>query len=180
MRRINASGNEGEGKPMKERGQSLVEFAISLLILLYLLVGAVEFGVLFFQYVQLRDAAQEAALYGSSNIPMQVANPNTVPAAVLTEIEDRARSASGSPVDLSNTSTVDVSIYINDTFVWKNYAAQGSTTSACENNGIRVVVAYKHRIFMPFLAQILGKDPGDPTIPLSATVTDTILTPVCS
>ncbi len=53
----------------RERGQSLVELGISILILLYLLAGAAEFGVLFFQFVQLRDAAQEGALYGSMNPP---------------------------------------------------------------------------------------------------------------
>ena len=40
-----------------QRGQSLVELGVSLVVLLYLLSGAAEFGVLFFQYVQLRDAA---------------------------------------------------------------------------------------------------------------------------
>ncbi|MGZ9165968.1 MAG: TadE/TadG family type IV pilus assembly protein, partial [Anaerolineales bacterium] len=50
-----------------ERGQSLVELAFSILILIYLLAGAVEFGMAFFQFVQLRDAAQEGALYGSIN-----------------------------------------------------------------------------------------------------------------
>ena len=55
-------------KPIKsERGQSLVELAISIVILIYLLAGAVEFGLAFFQFVQLRDAAQEGALYGSMN-----------------------------------------------------------------------------------------------------------------
>ena len=48
-----------------ERGQSLVELAISLTVLLYLLSGAVEFGIVFFKYIQLRDAAQEGALYAS-------------------------------------------------------------------------------------------------------------------
>lgn len=48
-----------------EKGQSLVELAVSFVILLFLLAGAVEFGLAFFQYVQLRDAAQEGALYGS-------------------------------------------------------------------------------------------------------------------
>ena len=51
-----------------ERGQSLVEFAISLVIILWLLAGAVEFGIALFQYIQLRDAAQEGALYGSINL----------------------------------------------------------------------------------------------------------------
>ena len=52
-------------KLKSERGQSLVEISISLVIILYLLSGAVEFGIAFFQFIQLRDAAQEGALYGS-------------------------------------------------------------------------------------------------------------------
>src|SRR5688572_21348238 len=92
-------------KPTKsERGQSLVELGISMLILLYLLAGAVEFGILFFQYVQLRDAAQEGALYGSSSIP-STGLPDT-----WEQIENRARAASASPIDLSDTTLVDVSI----------------------------------------------------------------------
>src|SRR5215210_5613042 len=124
----------------KERGQSLVELGVSLLILMYLLSGAVEFGVLFFQYVQLRDAAQEGALYGSTSIPGSTSGPPT--ADTWTKIEQRARAASGSPVDLADVTKVDVSISIVDkatgtsTLVWKNYAAQGTTSSACENNGI--------------------------------------------
>jgi Flp pilus assembly protein TadG len=176
MRRDNVSGNEGEGKPMKERGQSLVEFAISLLILLLLLVGAAEFGVLFFQYVQLRDAAQEAALYGSSNLGSK--SPND---ATWQKVEDRARNASYSPVNLMDP-TVKVSIFVEGTKVWEDRTRIASTNVACESSGIQVVVAYKHRIFMPFLAQILGKagETPYPNIPLSATVTDTILTPLCT
>jgi Flp pilus assembly protein TadG len=48
-------------KKISERGQSLVEFSISLVIILWLLAGAVEFGIALFQYIQLRDAAQEGA-----------------------------------------------------------------------------------------------------------------------
>jgi hypothetical protein len=75
-------------KRISERGQSLVELGVSLLILLYLLSGAAEFGILFFQYVQLRDAAQEGALYGSMN-PANIA-----------EITNRVRFSSESPLDL--------------------------------------------------------------------------------
>jgi len=154
-------------KPIKrERGQSLVELGISLLILIYLLAGAVEFGVLFFQFVQLRDAAQEGALYGSTS-------PTS-----YSSIELRARSASNSPVDLTDATKVDVSVFVDNILVWKNGAVQGSTTFACENHGIRVTVDFKHQIFMPFMAPLLGRS-ADPTIPLSASVTDTILTPPC-
>ena len=135
-----------------ERGQSLVELAISLVILLTLLAGAVEFGMAFFQYVQLRDAAQEGALYGSLN-----PTDNT-------GIIARIRDSSASPIDLSNSAVVpdsDIAITLSG--------------SACEGNGLKVEISYDHQIFMPFVPQILGTK----TISLKASVTDTILSPVC-
>ena len=147
-----------------ERGQSLVELAISLLILLFLLSGAVEFGIIFFQYVQLRDAAQEGALYGSMN-------PSNT-----SEITNRIKYSSGSPIKLDtaiDSGDVTVAISIDSTpSTNANYA-----TVDCEGHGLKVIVSYKHKIFMPFMAQLLGRT-ADPTIPLSAEVTDTILTPV--
>ncbi len=136
-------------KIKSERGQSLVELALSILILVYLLAGAVEFGLAFFQFVQLRDAAQEGALYGSMK-------PND-----LAGVEARVRAASTSPIDLSDTSLVTVTPTI--------------IGSACEGDGIEVRVSYNHKIFMPFIPQFIGSS----TIPLTATVTDTILSPFC-
>lgn len=162
-------------KRKSERGQSLVELGISLLILLWLLAGAAEFGVLLFQYVQLRDAAQEGALFGSMN-PTELSWGN---------IEARARAASASPIKLSDPTQVTVSIYMLSktatptdlgTLVWENGGAKvASTALDCEGNGVRVTVSYTHDIFMPFMPQILGRTDFD----LSASVVDTILTPVC-
>lgn len=131
-----------------ERGQSLVELAISIVILVYLLAGAVEFGLAFFQFVQLRDAAQEGALYGSMN-------PSD-----STNIELRVRNASTSPINLLDTSKVTVTRTI--------------IGAECEGNGIEIKVAFNHRVFMPFMSQFIGNE-----IPLVATVTDTILSPIC-
>jgi hypothetical protein len=136
----------------RERGQSLVELAFSLLILLYLLSGAAQFALAFFQYVQLRDAAQEGAIYGSMN-PSDTAG-----------IESRIRGASSSPIDLSND---DVATGVTVTISYPDGAD-------CEGNGIQVVVSYDHPVFMPFMSRIIG-----PTVPLDATVTGTILTPAC-
>jgi Flp pilus assembly protein TadG len=130
-----------------ERGQSLVELAISLVILLYLLGGAVEFGMAFFQFVQLRDAAQEGALYGSMN-------PDDSPGII-----DRVQDSSGSPIDLT---TITPSITY-------------SSSNHCEGEGITVALSFDHEIFMPFIPQLIGTS----TIPLTASVTDTILSPVC-
>jgi Flp pilus assembly protein TadG len=151
-------------KFMRERGQSLVELGVSLLILLYLLSGAAEFGVLFFQFVQLRDAAQEGALYGSMNpwIDSTTAPNNAINQA---GIEARVRAASGSPIDLSN----------NDPVTGVTVTITGTDGMLCEGHGLQVTVSYNHHIFMPFIPQLIGRT----NIPLSATVVDTILTPLC-
>jgi len=144
-----------------ERGQSLVELGISLLILLYLLAGAAEFGVLFFQFVQLRDAAQEGALYGSINPPA-----NATDTAKMDAIKQRAlySSPTRSPIDLINDPDVNVTVAV--------------TGQYCEGGALKVTVSYPHKIFMPFIAALIGRS-ADPTIPLNASVTDTILAPVC-
>src|SRR6185369_11484669 len=96
---------------ISERGQSLVELGVSLLILLYLLSGAAEFGVLFFQFVQLRDAAQEGALYGSMN-PYIDSNGNGAfnsgEPVNQAGIVSRVRAASSSPIDLTDATKVTV------------------------------------------------------------------------
>jgi len=153
-----------------ERGQSLVELAISIVILIYLLAGAVEFGLAFFQFVQLRDAAQEGALFGS--ISMSSSSPTTTD---YSNIEARVRGAASSPVNLADVATVKVSIYVDATKVWENGSSQGSTSLACESHELKVEVSYDHKIFMPFIPGFIGSN----TIPLNATVTDTILSPLC-
>ena len=114
-----------------ERGQSLVELAISIVILIYLLAGAVEFGLVFFQYVQLRDAAQEGALYGSMH-PTDTAG-----------IETRAKNASTSPIDLVADPTVTVDVVV--------------TGPSCEGSALAVTVSYPHQVFMPFMSQFIGQ-----------------------
>jgi len=129
-------------------GQSLVELAISITILVYLLSGAVEFGIAFFQFVQLRDAAQEGALYGSLN-PTDTAG-----------ITARVQGQSDTPIDLT---TITPAITYTD------------SNPQCEGKGITVTLSYNHQIFMPFIPEFIGSN----TIPLTAIVTDAILTPVC-
>jgi Flp pilus assembly protein TadG len=133
-----------------ERGQSLVEMAISLVLLLMLLSGAVEFGMAFFQYIQLRDAAQEGALYGSMN-PTDVTN-----------IALRTKGASSSPIKLTTDPNVTLVIQYSD------------VNKKCEGNAITVQLTYQHKVFMPFLPTVIGS-----YIPLKASVTDTILSPLC-
>jgi hypothetical protein len=49
----------------KERGQSMVELAITITFLMVLLAGTIDLGHAFFVWQQMRDAAQEGASYAS-------------------------------------------------------------------------------------------------------------------
>jgi Flp pilus assembly protein TadG len=50
---------------MRERGETLIEFALSLVVFLMILLGLSEFGILVFRYNMLADLAQEGARRGS-------------------------------------------------------------------------------------------------------------------
>lgn len=146
-----------------EHGQSLVELAVSLPVILLLLIGTLDFGMAIFSYAILRDAAQEGAFYGSFN------------PANKAEIENRARNISprgeegvfSSPVNLRNKTLVKVTVKsIGD-------SCQGVTKGAA--NSLRVSVSYEYPIIMPFAGQIISSD----TITLTGTATNVILQPAC-
>jgi Flp pilus assembly protein TadG len=146
-----------------ERGQSLVELAITLPILILLLLGTLDFGIAIFSYSMLRDAAQEGAFYGSFN-------PSNIE-----EIENRARNISprtddevfSSPVQLRNKDLIKVNVRALGNF------CQGAQNGVA--NSIQVNVSYRYPILMPFVGRLIGSR----TIPLKGTATNVILQPQC-
>ena len=137
------------GDPTKlqrgERGQSLVELAMSLTVILLLLAGAVDFSIAYFSFAAMQDAAQEGALYGSIH-------PDDEDG-----IKARIRGASTNPVDLSNQDLVTVDVAVSG--------------DGCEGDEVTVNVMYDYPISMPFIGAIIGTQ----QIKLNASVTDTIL-----
>lgn len=146
-----------------ERGQSLVELAISLPVLLLILLGVVDFGMAIFSYAILRDAAQEGALYGSFNPGNEAEIENRI-RNILPENDDVFYS---SPVELRDKSKVDVEIDVIGA------ACQGVTSGPA--NSIRVNVRYQYNITMPIIGVVIGTN----TIPLTGTATNVILQPPC-
>lgn len=84
-----------------ERGQSLVEFAFGVSVILILLAGALDLGRAYFTFLSLRDAAQEGALYGS------LAAPD------VDGIRARVRESSGWPVDFSTFSDDQIQVSVS-------------------------------------------------------------------
>ncbi len=72
----------------KERGQSLVEFALILPVLLIILAGVLDLGRLYYAYVAVTDAAAEGAAYAAIH-------PDDAD-----QIFDRAQAASGGLIEI--------------------------------------------------------------------------------
>ena len=141
---------------MGQKGQSLVELAVSFTLLMLLLAGAVDFGIAFFQFVQLRDSAQEGALFGS------YCQDDTL-------IRERIIGSSNSPVNLASP---DVTISIH--YLDKDDGQIKDVSLIEEGDGLRVRVSYAHKVFMPFLSAIIGD-----FLNLHGEVIDTILKVDC-
>ena len=154
----------------REKGQSLVELALFLLLILTLLAGAVDLGSAFFSYVALRDAAQEGALYGSIE-PIIDSNSNGRYDAGeplnTDKIETRVRQSSSTPVNLNDLANVTVNITPS--------IPNPEDNPPCAGGWIKVSVSYNYQLSMPFIGAILDTN----KITLTASVTDTILTPAC-
>jgi len=148
-------------KPKKsERGQSMTEFALSLVVLLTVLSGIVDLGRVFFAYIIIRDAAQEGAVYGSI-APKDDLN------VLSNEIEERVKAAFTDPSDSSNV-PIDISkLNVQTEILGATCAAPGS--------GVRVKVDYLVPVTMPFLGTIIGSQ----EMKMTATAENAILSPIC-
>jgi hypothetical protein len=135
------------------RGQSLLEFAAGLVVLLVLLAGLIDVGRALFTYISMRDAAQEGAAFGS-----------TYPTYCV-QIRDRALN------NLADPEAYIVSILIDDTPCLSATPAQ-----ACLGHTVTVTLTDPtFDITMPLIGSFLGGS----TISLSATSSDTIIRTPC-
>jgi Flp pilus assembly protein TadG len=93
----------------EERGQSMTEFAIVLPILVVLLFGIVQFGILFNNYVTLTDAARAGAR--AAAVSRQSADPTgTATAAVRSSASDLNQASLGVSVSSAWTPTAPVTV----------------------------------------------------------------------
>jgi Flp pilus assembly protein TadG len=138
----------------KQSGQSLVELAVSVMIIMLLVLGAVETGMAIFQYVTISDAAQEGANYASIH-PTQ---------AEETDVTYRVYAAAYDVLPRLNTEgTVTIT---------PNGARCEGISIIGVPNSIQVTVKYDHKIIFPLY-------PSAKPITLKASATNTILSPHC-
>lgn len=137
-----------------QKGQSLVEFSVGMVLVLVLLGSLVDAGRGLFAYMALRDAAQEGSAYGSLN--------PTATAAIEDRVFGSSTLLQGLQPPGEATSPIDIDVNI--------------IGAACTGNGIEVRVTYNDfPLTMPFVSIFLGSQ----SIDISAVATDTILSPKC-
>jgi len=147
------------------KGQSLVELALTITIVLILLAGAFDLGNAFLDYIALRDAAQEGAVYGSiyRSIPSDSTSVNP--------IVSRVKESSTAPINFSVNFIEDCSVS-SPNGICVTFSGSGLN---CSGDEITVTVRYHYQITMPFIGGIIGSQ----FIPLHASVTNVILTFRC-
>ena len=136
----------------KEKGQSLVEMAISFTLLLVIIGGIIDLGMLFYTYLSLRDVAQEGAIYGSY-VPTDQSG-----------IYSRIKNSASWPIDSTQITNITVTCNGSNPCVV-------STTDSCPGQKITVRVIYNYQPLLPMFSAITSGGPFS----LNATVTDTIL-----
>jgi hypothetical protein len=96
----------------RERGQSLVEFALCLMILILIFLGVFDLGRAFHSYVGITNAAREGARYGSmhpedtSGIKLRAVNEGQNSGIVLNlddVVPDAGSGLSGDPIAVTVT-----------------------------------------------------------------------------
>jgi Flp pilus assembly protein TadG len=131
------------------RGQGLVEMALILPLLLLLVTGILQFGVLLSGQIALVNGVREAARYGSV---LQTASPGAVPgAAASVKGQLTTVLAAGLPGYQAARLTASSVCYVS-------YANPNSNPTTYSVQ-ITVSATYKHGLFVPIISQIL--DPID-------------------
>ncbi|MEM5775251.1 MAG: TadE family protein [Anaerolineaceae bacterium] len=134
-----------------QKGQSLIEMAISMVVLLILIAGIFDLSRTIFTYLSMRDAAQEGAAYASIE-------PTSCD-EIVTRTSD----------NLEDFTTIEVRMN------GKPCTTASAVTDSCAGHEARVTVQLNFPMTMPFIGAFIGTEKID----LRATATDTIIRPYC-
>jgi Flp pilus assembly protein TadG len=124
----------------RQSGQSLIEFALTLPILLLIVLGALDLGRVFNAYVAITNASREGARYGASNPAdtMGIKNRVVIEAA-----------GSGIVINASDPSAIKIDCYrVSDDF---HYA---QCNDAYKGDKIQVTVEFNFEFMTLYLLRV--------------------------
>lgn len=138
-----ASRRLGHGRRLRStRAQAVVEFAIIIPVFLFLLLMAVDFGRIFFTYVQVSNAAREAASYGA-------VQPNDTSGMQARAVQEKNSQTQGEvaldPIDASCTTPAGTAI-----------ACSAAAGAGGAGNILTVTVTQRFSFITPLVTQFFG------------------------
>ncbi len=148
-----------------ERGQSLIEMAISFSILVMMLSGVLDLGRIWYIYVALEDAAGEAALYLSIEPYCEDADdvdPDMNPCSDPNNALFRAQNAVGNNIINWDRATYSVFMPVDPSNPDEYIRAVGEQ--------VQVQIKYSVEILTPVIPRFTGFNPLELTVLASQTI----------
>jgi hypothetical protein len=171
-----------------DEGQNLVEFALLLPILMYILMGIMQFGLIFAVYLTLNNAVREGARWGSiyvyDNNLSQSANDTARNDGFLDRVVDAkgilamnrtsntnnfsassswttgtANTGAGAACLIPSGTTLEKWFDNGDTLVCYDYTTADGTNTTRKGYFMYVESYYHLQVFMPLLQPFLPDDP---------------------
>jgi Flp pilus assembly protein TadG len=157
-------------------GQAVLEFALIVPVMLLMLLLAVDFGRVFFSYVQVTNAAREAANYAAAHAVDYQSGTFTYTQfhdgsinAALQEANVQTQAGATAPMAISSPTCFTP----QPTMVSCADAPETPTTASGTGAVVSVTVTQPFTFFMPIIGDFFGG-----TLNLSATATATVLNPL--
>lgn len=124
-------------RPSGERGQSLLEFALMMPVLLLMLMGALDVGRMYFTFIAIQNAAGEGALYAAIN-------PRCIHASDCPDPNNAEyRAKHESPSGLVDWGRIQISVEPAD------------PTTLHEGEPITIIVRYDYDILTPLISPMV-------------------------
>jgi Flp pilus assembly protein TadG len=165
-----------------ERGQSVVEFALVLPLLVFLMVGIIDLARVYTTMLSVESAAREAADYGAFN-SLKWSDQAAVDATVQPELSRRACIAASDLPDYVGPDTscfnpaVRYDLSMDRGASWVDFAATAASGNPCNNVArvpdpcwVRVELTYTFNLLIPLNFEAFGVRYG---LPNSLTFTRT-------
>ena len=150
-----------------ESGQSMVEFALVLTPLLFILLGIVQFGFIFNAYITITNAAREAAREGSvyvyernlSKSQNDIQRNDAISAALASSMNYLSTSA---PQFTTTGTWSQAGSTWTDGDIEVTYSAPAGISESDSRVGqqITVDISFHQDLIVPLIAQLLPRDAG--------------------
>lgn len=103
MKTSQLNSKKNQQVQLDQRGQSLVEVALLMVVLLLIMAGVLDFGRMYFAYLALQNAAGEGAAYGAINPGWIDNSDNADPNNITYRVQNES---TGNLIDWSDTIVV--------------------------------------------------------------------------